>query len=153
MEVLMKRKPVLVFLFFIVMALSFGLPFHSAAQPLQQLPMEEKEIQQVIELLENPEASNKLATQLKALLEAKQQLGEKPTTETEKKEESKTNLFQAYRLYKKQVIAGAERAASRLKALPRTLEQLKTYFSKDGDIQNDWSKNWDGSHPSLSQKS
>jgi small-conductance mechanosensitive channel len=78
----------------------------------------------------------KLATQLKALLEVKQQLEEKPTTETDKKEEVTTNLFQAYRLYKKQVIAGAERAASRLKALPRTLQQLKIYFSKDEHIED-----------------
>ncbi len=131
----MQRKPLPIFLFFIAMMLSFSLCFNSEAQPQQQLPMEEKEIHQVIELLENPEASNKLATQLKALLEARQQLEEKPAEETEKKEEMTTNLFQAYRLYKKQVIAGAERAASRLKALPRTLQQLRIYFSKDENVE------------------
>jgi 3-polyprenyl-4-hydroxybenzoate decarboxylase len=124
MEALMKRKSAPIFLFIMAIAFSFALCISSAAQSQQQLPMEEKEIQQVIELLEDPEASSKLATQLKALLEAKQQLKEKPTTETEKKEEITTNLFQAYRLYKKQIIAGAERAASRLKVLPRTLQQL-----------------------------
>jgi len=131
----MQRKLLPIFLFFITMMLSFSLCFNSEAQPQHQLPMEEKEIHQVIELLENPEASNKLATQLKALLEARQQLEEKPAEETEKKEEITTNLFQAYRLYKKQVIAGAERAASRLKALPRTLQQLRIYFSKDENIE------------------
>jgi small-conductance mechanosensitive channel len=135
MEVLMKRKSVPVFLFFIVMTLSFGLCFNSAAQSHQQLPMDTKEIQQVIELLENPEASNKLANQLKNLLDARQQLEEKPPAETEKKEAITTNLFQAYRSYKKQVIAGAQRAASRLKALPQTLQQLKMYFSKDEHVE------------------
>lgn len=131
----MKRKSAPVFLFFIVMTLPFSLCFNSEAQSQQQLPMDTKEIQQVIELLENPEASNKLANQLKTLLEARQQLEEKPATETEEKEETTTNLFQACRSYKKQVIAGAERAASRLKAFPRTLKQLKTYFSKDEHVE------------------
>jgi small-conductance mechanosensitive channel len=135
MEVLMKRKSVPVFLFFIVMTLLFGLCFNSAAQSHQQLPMDSKEIQQVIELLENPEASNKLAHQLKNLLDARQQLEEKPPAETEKKEAITTNLFQAYRSYKKQVIAGAERAVSRLKALPQTLKQLRMYFSKDEHVE------------------
>ncbi|MFH1623666.1 MAG: hypothetical protein ABID54_00735, partial [Pseudomonadota bacterium] len=131
----MKRKLAPVFLFFIAMTLPFGLCFNSEAQSQQQLPMDTKEIQQVIELLENPEASNKLAKQLKTLLEARQQLEEKLPTETEKKEAITTNLFQAYRSYKKQVIAGAERAASRLKALPQTLQQLKIYFSKDEHVE------------------
>lgn len=131
----MKRKQTPAFLFFIAMTLSFGLPFHSAAQPQQQLPVDTEEIQEVIDLLENSEASNKFANQLKALLKVRQQLEEKPAEETKKKEEITTNLFQAYRSYKKQVIAGAKRAASRVKALPRTLQQLNVYFSKEENLE------------------
>jgi small-conductance mechanosensitive channel len=135
MEALMKRKLLPTLLFIITMTLSFSFSSQLEAQPQQPLPLKTNEVQQVIDLLENPEAANKLATQLKALLEARQQLEEKPAEETQKKEEMTANLFQAYRSYKKQVIAGAEKAASRLKALPRTLQQLKTYFSKNEHVE------------------
>lgn len=100
----------------------------------QSSTIQVEELEKTIKLLESPEESKKLATQLKAILEAKRQTAEKKREMKGLKKEP-TNLFKTYESYKTQTLSAFEKLLSEIRGLPLGYQRFKAYISEKENWQ------------------
>jgi hypothetical protein len=97
------------------------------------------ELEKAIQLLENPEEVKHLASQLKALVEARKQQLEKEETEGEGQALKGPGAFfgmgKLYGLYEERVIKAINELLSGIQKIPLRLKQLRNYISREENFQ------------------
>jgi small conductance mechanosensitive channel len=95
----------------------------------ERTKVEISDLEEAIQLLEDPEEAKKVAAQLKVVLRAKKQVIEEKK-EVKQPKAIPANLFKAFESYKRQVLAALEKLTSEIKGLPLSYEQFKVYLSE-----------------------
>jgi small conductance mechanosensitive channel len=136
----MKKR---LFIIVIVFIAIFFAPLKSkilaqSQKSLEEINIEIEELEKTISLLENPKETQKLATQLKGVLEAKKQLI-KEKGEIKKPKKKAINLFDIYKSYKAKFLSPFKKAVSEIKTLPLRYKHFKTSISEKEYLEKFWS--------------
>lgn len=95
--------------------------------------IELQELEEAIQLLENPEKAKQLAAQLRKLLQAREQLNEekqeKEELEKEKRKMIYSGLMKIYLTYSAKLGSTYEKLASEIKSLPLSYQKFEKYFA------------------------
>jgi len=106
------------------------------SQEPKQAEITPREIEKTIQLLENPEESKKLAAQLKSLLEAQKQLGQREkAAEVKQEEEVIPDLFELYEVYQTQAFTVVKDFFSMVSDLPRLFSRFKESLAKKENLR------------------
>jgi len=122
---------------FLILAGSQG--WAEARPGAETIPAEIQELEKSIQLLENPQESQKLAAQLRNLLESKKRLLEEEKLKKEKQIEEKsefiTQMEKWSKIYEEQILLGLRKIISGIRSFPVRARQFKEYLGKEENFQ------------------